>query len=159
MYGQDRLLGLIKSEPSDHYHDPDSPFVLGGLFLDQTVPPSFVSLVSCKTSGCFSSGSKTLRLVKRRRGRCGFLSVSLSMKGNGGEGYVGEPTESWGQNGNGKGGEEEEETVAFKEEEKKKVEEKELGAFNTTKHLSAGAVAAAVSRFCFLILLICLFMF
>lgn len=75
------------------------------------------------------------------------------MKGNG-EGYVGESTESWVQKGNSKGGEEEDEdeevedqTAAFKGE--KKVEEKELGAFNTTKHLFAGAVAAAVSRFCF----------
>lgn len=69
------------------------------------------------------------------------------MKGSG-EGYVRESTESWGQNGNSKGDEEEEDedgeveeqTVAFKGE--KKVEENELGAYNTYKHLFAGAAAA-----------------
>ncbi|GAY59543.1 hypothetical protein CUMW_195270 [Citrus unshiu] len=152
MHGQDHSLSfnlaahLIKSEPpSDHRH---RPFAFGGLFLDQTtaLPPSFVSLINTH-----SLGNQTLRFVHQRRRGCGFLSVSLSMKGSG-EGYVGESTESWGQNGNSKGGEEEddeeveEQMVAFKGG--KKVEEKQLGAYNTTKHLFAGAVAAAVSRTC-----------
>lgn len=158
MYGQNHFFSfnlathLIKSETlSDDHH----PFALGGLFLDQTAvpPPSFVSLIKAQTF-C----DETLRFAQRRRGvggrgGCGFLSVSLSMKGSG-EGYVGESRESWGQNGNNKSGEEvenevDEQVTVASQEEKKKVEEKELGAFNTTKHLFAGAIAAAVSRFDF----------
>ncbi|KAH9718689.1 UDP-N-acetylglucosamine transporter ROCK1 [Citrus sinensis] len=148
MYGQhhslsfNRAARLVKSElPSDHCH---RPFAFGGLFLGQTTAlrPSFVSLINTH-----SLGNQTLRFVRQRSRGCGFLSVSLSMKGSG-EGYVRESTESWGQNGNSKGDEEEEDedgeveeqTVAFKGE--KKVEENELGAYNTYKHLFAGAAAA-----------------
>ncbi|KAK3225923.1 hypothetical protein Dsin_005785 [Dipteronia sinensis] len=124
----------IKSQPS------------GGLFLERTVPPSFVSLVFTNSSS--SPAKKTLRFVRRRGG---FLSVSLSIK-EGSEGYVGESRETWGQNendNNNKTGREEEEdeneqeTVSFEVE---KVRQKESGAFNTTKHLFAGAISAAVSR-------------
>ncbi|KAI9165545.1 hypothetical protein LWI28_016053 [Acer negundo] len=139
MHRQDlSFTDLIKSHPSS------------GLFLEQTVPPSFVSLIFTKNNDSSSSSpaKKTLRFVGRRGG---FLSVSLSIK-EGSEGYVGESRESWGQNGNNNNKtsreEEEEEndeqeTVSFKVE---NVREKESGAFNTTKHLFAGAISAAVSR-------------
>ncbi|KAK2655755.1 hypothetical protein Ddye_008807 [Dipteronia dyeriana] len=123
---------LIKSEPS------------GGLFLERTVPPSFVSLIFTDSSS--SPANNTLRFVRRRGG---FLSVSLSIK-EGSEGYVGESRETWGSNGNDNNNktsreeeENEQETVSFRVE---KVREKESGAFNTTKHLFAGAISAAVSR-------------
>ncbi|KAK0591056.1 hypothetical protein LWI29_035015 [Acer saccharum] len=139
MHRQDlSFTDLIKSHPS------------GGLFLERTVPPSFVSLIFTKNNDSSSSSpaSKTLRFVRRRGG---FLSVSLSIK-EGSEGYVGESRESWGQNGNDNNNKtsreeeeknDEQETVSFKVE---KVREKESGAFNTTKHLFAGAISAAVSR-------------
>ncbi|KAH7565727.1 hypothetical protein ACOSP7_021758 [Xanthoceras sorbifolium] len=145
MHQQDRsFTDLIKSHPS------------GGLFLERTVPPSFVSLILTKNGSSSSSSlnnnnNKTLRFVRRRR-RGFFLSVSLSIK-EGNEGYVGDSRESWGQDGNGDDAnnnrtsrEEEQdgqETVSFRVE---KVREKESGAFNTAKHLLAGAISAAVSR-------------
>ncbi|KAK4584037.1 hypothetical protein RGQ29_021964 [Quercus rubra] len=144
MHGPDRWLAhlLINSEPSD-------PCLgLGGLFLDRhTIPPSFVSL--------FDSGSRTIQTnaavrLRRRRFRGGFLSVSLSIKG-------GSDVEVMGQNGNHKSlvGEEEEEdhetaslSLCNKEEDevKVKVRGSSSGAFNVTKHLWSGAVAAMVSR-------------
>lgn len=151
MYGQNRWLGdMIKFEPSDR------PAVVGGLFLEQTDAPAFISLVLSEDK-CSFPASQSLRLVKRRRqgqGR-GFLSVSLSIKGGGQEqeGYVGESGENWGQNGNDASNtnlaaEAGNETTAVKEEkEEKKVTVKRSEALNTTNHLFAGAIAAAVSRF------------
>ncbi|KAJ0039516.1 hypothetical protein Pint_26567 [Pistacia integerrima] len=127
MYGQDRSLSF------------DS-LIKGQSFSDQASGGGG----GAGSSSGFGLG-KTVRLVKRRRGGGGFLSVSLSVKGSEGV-YVGESSESWGPNedGQSKGAETEleEETVTLKVEEK----EKDLGAFNTTKHLLAGAVSAAVSR-------------
>lgn len=144
MNGQDRSLSFGSLIKGQTFSDQTVPFFYGGLFLDdQRVPASFVSLIF-KNGDCGGSGfglSKTVRLVKRRQGGGGFLSVSLSVKGSEG-GYVGESSESWGQNGNG-------ECKSAEAEVHEKKKEKELGAFNTTKHLLAGAVAAAVSRFCF----------
>ncbi|TXG60666.1 hypothetical protein EZV62_015239 [Acer yangbiense] len=68
MHRQDlSFTDLIKSHPS------------GGLFLEWTVPPSFVSLIFTKNndSSLSSPANKTLRFVRRRGG---FLSVSLSIK-------------------------------------------------------------------------------
>ncbi|XP_050291119.1 probable mitochondrial adenine nucleotide transporter BTL3 [Quercus robur] len=144
MHGTDRWLThlLINSEPSD-------PCLgLGGLFLDRhTIPPSFVSL--------FDSGSRTIQTnaavrLRRKRFRGGFLSVGLSIKG-------GSDVEVMGQNGNNKSLVEEEEeedhetaslSLCNKEEDevKVKVRGSSSGAFNVTKHLWSGAVAAMVSR-------------
>lgn len=114
----------------------------GGLFLQQSLPPSFLSLISLDNTNV----NKTLRFVGRRRRGC-FLSVSLSIK-EGNEGYVGESREIWGQNGNAaricRQEEDDDQTASFQVE---NVREKESGAFNTAKHLFAGAIAAAVSRF------------
>ncbi|XVE83138.1 hypothetical protein DITRI_Ditri16bG0063400 [Diplodiscus trichospermus] len=158
MLGPDRCL-FIDSVRASQQLSLDRPLLLGGLFLnDQTLPSSFVSLISSKTQNCLvnkndnlclvsrllvgGTSSKTLRFVKPRRGggKGGwFLSVSLSRE----EGYVGESGESLGQNV-GKNLEEEE-VVVEEEVEKGKVK-KGSGALNTSKHLWAGAVAAMVSR-------------
>lgn len=113
---------------------------IGGLFLEPTVPSAFVpkrnspaALLSC------------VRGTRRRRVAGGrFLSVSLAV---GGEGHFRESGEVLGENGEKSGCEGE--TVAFEEEEKGVVVGRGGGggAFNTTKHLWAGAVAAMVSRF------------
>ncbi|KAL5556041.1 hypothetical protein UlMin_038277 [Ulmus minor] len=149
------LTHLIKSQPFDC-------FPLGGLFLDPTyvVPPSFVSLISSKTllDPCLVTSSsprrrrKTLR-IEGLRGGNGFLSVSLSIKREGGDGdgnggYVGESGEVLGQNGNEclaaeavAGYEEGESEVVVR-----RSKEKGSGAMNMTNHLWAGAVSAMVSR-------------
>ncbi|XP_065876388.1 probable mitochondrial adenine nucleotide transporter BTL3 [Euphorbia lathyris] len=148
MYGHDLFFPSLlnsDSEPSDHNFFP------GGLFLHcETICPSFVSFISSQTkfhaSSCFTS--TTLRLDDRRpqrknRYKTGlFLSVSLSIKGNEEEeGCVGE------LRGNG----EETKLVqdnaeVFATEEKIKVHKSGSAAFNTTKHLWAGAFSAMVSR-------------
>ncbi|XP_059624261.1 probable mitochondrial adenine nucleotide transporter BTL3 [Cornus florida] len=136
-----------------------SCFVKGGLFLESDVPSSFVSflLTNNSSSGSVSRSFSCSRRARRRaiglegfrRGRGGgggFLSVSLSIKGSGdGEGLVRESSEILGQNGDKSG---EEETVVFEEEKKQRKAGLQGGraAFNTTKHLWAGAVAAMVSR-------------
>ncbi|PON47677.1 Mitochondrial carrier protein [Parasponia andersonii] len=150
---------LINSQPSD-------PFFLGGLFIDPaySVPPSFLSFISSKTrldsdpgsgpgSCSYRSRRKTVRFEGLRSGSCGFLSVSLSIKGseegNGDEGYVRESREVLGQSGNGSS-EEEAVAVVYEKGENETVQErvrkKGSGALNMTKHLWAGAVAAMVSR-------------
>ncbi|XP_062099584.1 probable mitochondrial adenine nucleotide transporter BTL3 [Humulus lupulus] len=159
------LAHLINSHPSDC-------FFPGGLFIDPaySLPPSVVSFISSKTRldldpgldsisvSCTYQGRrrKTLRFEGLRvGGSCGFLSVSLSLKKseedrNGDEGYARESTEVLGQNGNRNGISEVEEAVVVYEhgenETVQRVKEKGSGAFNTTKHLWAGAVAAMVSR-------------
>ncbi|KAK4749392.1 hypothetical protein SAY87_026841 [Trapa incisa] len=126
-----RLDGLIKSEPSDPY------FVPGGLFLDDSLPcsSSFVAVVSGKTrtgprlsAGCCKHPSFGPVRVRERFRNVGFLSVSLSVKGN---------EESCLQDGHNV----KVEVVVVEEEDGRKS-----GALNTTKHLWAGAVAAMVSR-------------
>ncbi|XP_022132838.1 probable mitochondrial adenine nucleotide transporter BTL3 [Momordica charantia] len=145
---------LIKSDPSD-------AIFLGGLFLEDNLPPSFISLISSKCSSGSASFSpshsrrKALNFqILCRRGRgisdgggCGFLSVSLSANGSGENGeYIQDSDEYLGQNGN-KGSVEK--AIQHDEEEEERDQKAVLGgsgAMNTTKHLWAGAVAAMVSR-------------
>ncbi|CAN1344141.1 Probable mitochondrial adenine nucleotide transporter BTL3 [Linum perenne] len=152
MYGGQDLIfpNLIKLQCSDlSSSSSSSSYLVGGIFLDSdTVFPSFFSLKPSKSDSSHYSGlSRSLRLEaddrrrqqpRRRLGRNGgvaFLSVSLSIK---------------------PGDEEDEESVgtflATELEKGKKnnnaIAERKPGsaAFNTTKHLWAGAVAAMVSR-------------
>ncbi|KAG9451521.1 hypothetical protein H6P81_011486 [Aristolochia fimbriata] len=122
------------------------PVFVGGLFLESSVPPSFLASVGIRNSTVSLPDSCRRRAVDLRvlRGvNGGFLSISLSIKGN--EGFVQASSQLLGQN-------------EEKHEEKSVVEEEEVvgkkllyqqpsaGAMNTTKHLWAGAVAAMVSR-------------
>lgn len=139
-----RLDGLIKSEPSDPC------FVPGGLFLDDSLPcsSSFVAVVSGKSRtgpklavGCCKNASfGAIRATEGFRNG-GFLSVSLSIKGNE-DGCFRESAKVLGSNGESVKLE-----VVVVEEEKEK-DGRQSAALNTTKHLWAGAVAAMVSRFC-----------
>lgn len=143
-------------------------FMGGGLFLESSVPASFVSLVCPKdssgSSSCLIGVSCGGKRRSRRRGINGgggdevvfirgggaaagrFLSVTLStVKVGVGEG-IGEILGHNGENSDGS------ESVAIKEvekenEEKAKVHGRKGKALNTAKHLWAGAVAAMVSRF------------
>ncbi|XP_027074548.2 probable mitochondrial adenine nucleotide transporter BTL3 [Coffea arabica] len=136
-------------------------FIGGGLFLEPSIPSSFVSLVNPNNSsnslslvGVSCSGDRRSRRRSRRRGivACGgsgsgrFLSVTLSTVkgGEGGEGIGEVLLQDAGKSV-------ECETPAFEEGEKKKegeskVREVKGKALNTVKHLWAGAVAAMVSR-------------
>ncbi|KAF8411462.1 hypothetical protein HHK36_004013 [Tetracentron sinense] len=128
-------------------------FVGGGLFLESTVPVSFVSLISSKDSSIGVSSSYSLscreqvfwgsRREKRRSNAVadGFLSVSLSIKESG-DGFVPDSAGFLGQNGEKSS----EEMVAYEECKKQKVKLRGAGAMSTAKHLWAGAVAAMVSR-------------
>ncbi|CAI9780926.1 unnamed protein product [Fraxinus pennsylvanica] len=128
----------------------------GGLFLEESVPASFVSLVSSSKSISVAVSCCRRRGRSRRRGRLigegGFLSVTLSSIKDGEEfgaeesvsgGDVGKIEEKSGESENGN----ESETVAFKDvvNEKKGRLHKGGGTLNTAKHLWAGAVAAMVS--------------
>ncbi|KAF8404598.1 hypothetical protein HHK36_009485 [Tetracentron sinense] len=136
-------------------------FAGGGLFLESTVPASFVSLIpsssssigvsSSFSSSCCSCSSLSCRIPvvfgispqeKRYLGAVSgsFLSVSLSIKGN--DGFVRDSTGFLAQDGEKNS----EEAVAFEEGKEQKVNSRGAGAMNTTKHLWAGAVAAMVSR-------------
>lgn len=140
-------------------------FINGGLFLGQSVPSSFISSLQNDNSSSIdfstSISCSTRPRTRRRQGgneifRCGtersggFLSVSLSVKGSA-EGFVQDSGEILGQNGDKNV---EDETAAFDVlvkhqhlQEKKKVKLRGGGgAFNTTKHLWAGAISAMVSR-------------
>lgn len=121
-------------------------FVTGGLFLESgSVPSSIASFVSLHATGSIVSisCSSSRRRTRRRRGGGGFLSVTLSIKdgSSGGEGFVGESSVILG----GENENENENAQKRLEEEEIKVQ-KQGGAFNTTKHLWAGAIAAMVSR-------------
>lgn len=136
--------------------DPN-PFLLygvgGGLFLEPSVPASFISSISAGGASsaalpklCASvsaRGGKARNPVvfgffRQEKGSCnGFLSVSLSIKGS--EGLVRESEGLLSQNG--------EKTLEEEEEkEKGRFRGAGAGAMNTTKHLWSGAVAAMVSR-------------
>lgn len=150
-------------------HDFDlylDDFIGGGLFLEPSVPASFVTLASpsnfrkCScVIGVSRGGRRRRRWVVDGGGRGGrFLSVTLSaVKGAEGEG-IGEIL--------GPNGEKslQGENVALVEaekgekKEKPKVREQKMKALNMIKHLWAGAVAAMVSRFSFFYcpLLLCL---
>lgn len=114
----------------------------GGLFLEDSAPRSFVSLIG-KQSLC-SWENRRRGLVLEVRGTGGrFLSVTVSINGGGNEGF---------QEDSGETAAESEMPVCrrqvekVEEEEEKKVLSGGGAALNTTKHLWAGAVAAAVSR-------------
>ncbi|KAI4321132.1 hypothetical protein MLD38_034553 [Melastoma candidum] len=150
---QGQGLGLrIRISPGE----PSEPaFVPGGLFLDDALPSCFARSVffpgrgdrgnpvlKCRSKG-ISLGVGLARGRKGFRGDLGFLSVSLSVKGNEGVDWCSAGSaEVLGEDG-------EKETVDVAEE---KVEVKKVkgssGAMNMTKHLWAGAVAAIVSRTC-----------
>lgn len=142
--------------------DPDSVlFANGGLFLEPTIPSSFVHLISLRSSSTGVSSSFDCSSVHRRKqvvlGGCrrerrvpeafggGFLSVSLRS-----DGFAQESTGCLVRNGD-KGSEE---AARFQGgnvvvEEGEKQDEVRVGgtsAMNTTKHLWAGALAAMVSR-------------
>lgn len=139
---------------------------IGGLFLEESAPASFVSLIYpeknslCATVSCSSARSRRRGLIgsgRRRRG--GFLSVTLSSTndcGAGGEGSPGDELSVSSVLGNvaekrvESENEGESETLSLKEvvgEEKSGVlREGGGGTLNTAKHLWAGAVAAMVSR-------------
>ncbi|VVB18072.1 unnamed protein product [Arabis nemorensis] len=150
MRGLDRWIAdAIRSEPLGN-----NGLILGGLFLDESVPcssVSFVHLKNCSINSCRFVGKSNFLKFRRRKGTREplFLSVSLSIK----ESSNGEEEEGEGYNGqNGYkslpvkdsvligGGQEAMEKVT--------VKENGSGALNTTKHLWAGAFAAMVSRTC-----------
>ncbi|KAL8475103.1 hypothetical protein ACS0TY_030762 [Phlomoides rotata] len=135
---------------------------IGGLFLEESAPASFVSLISPKnsvraTDGCSYRRIRRRRLVGERR-RGGFLSVTLSSinDSGGGHGRYGEELSSSSVLGN----EEEKNVESENEGESNMLSLQEVvleeksgvlrrrggGTFNTAKHLWAGAVAAMVSR-------------
>ncbi|KAK4430570.1 putative mitochondrial adenine nucleotide transporter BTL3 [Sesamum alatum] len=138
--------------------------LIGGLFLEESAPASFVALISPKNNSfsatvcCSSRRSGRRGLVGGRR-RGGFSSVTLSSVNDDGGGVggsygeelsvssvLGNVGEKIGESEN----EGERERVAFKEV----VREGKSGVLkgggggtlNTAKHLWAGAVAAMVSR-------------
>lgn len=144
--------------------DPSSLFPGGGLFLDSSVPSSFVSSIPIRSSSLSISNSSSssvsvrcgkavvLGCIGRRKGLGGgFLSVSLSIKGD--DGLVRDPDGFLRQNGDNRDKDKEkgseEEVFGGKEEEKGKLRGAGAGAMNTTKHLWSGAVAAMISRFDF----------
>ncbi|KAL4579750.1 hypothetical protein LXL04_015915 [Taraxacum kok-saghyz] len=116
-------------------------FVNGGLFLESgSVPSSIASFISLQNTSSIAPISCSSRRWRsgRRRGRVGFLSVTLSVKdGSNGEGFAGESSLILGT-------EVEDGQKGLKQKEVKV--KKQGGALNTTKHLWAGAVAAMVSR-------------
>uniref|UniRef100_A0A1J3CZ94 Putative mitochondrial adenine nucleotide transporter BTL3 n=1 Tax=Noccaea caerulescens TaxID=107243 RepID=A0A1J3CZ94_NOCCA len=151
MRGLDRWIAdAIRSEPLDHNGQ-----ILGGLFLDESVPSSSVSFVpskDCSVNSCQFVRKSSILKFRRRNGTREplFSSVSLSINESNGEEEEGEGYT--GQNGYkslpakdsvliGGGGLESTEKISVKKE-------NGSGALNTTKHLWAGAFAAMVSRTC-----------
>ncbi|KAJ8619178.1 hypothetical protein MRB53_015364 [Persea americana] len=141
-------------------------FPRGGLFLEASAPSySLVSSILIGSSSvsiskssspsssfsCFSDSvpcrkGVVLGLIGRGKGiGGGFLSVSLSIKGN--DGLVGDQDGFLGRNGEAvekeKGSEE---VFDGKVEEEGRLRGAGAGAMNTSKHLWSGAVAAMVSR-------------
>ncbi|CAI0420245.1 unnamed protein product [Linum tenue] len=163
MYGgQDLIFPTLAQHHHSDYSSSSSSsssILVGGIFLDrETVLPSFFSLKPNQPGSSRCSGlSRNLRLEvdgrlpshrqrrRRQRGRdaLAFLSVSLSIK-QGDEEFVGER-----QEGVGTFLAAETEKGVDNEKNKNKkgvVRNSGSAAFNTTKHLWAGAVAAMVSR-------------
>lgn len=144
--------------PCDDSSNSIGVFNGGGLFLEDSLPASFVSSITNRR--CSASSLNTVSCAARsdrgrwigvgicRRGTGGmFLSVTLSVRG--GNGGVGEDSneilERSGENDVAS------EAEALREIENEKVEKPGVRsgsqqALNVTKHLWAGAVAAMVSR-------------
>ncbi|OMO94322.1 Mitochondrial carrier protein [Corchorus olitorius] len=127
-------------------HQPCLPFpsnsnllVPGGLFIEPSIPSSFLDFISPFKDP--SASKRAVRFSRRQKPEAVpvkdlfFLSVSLSNNG-----LVSEPKEFLLQNGVKKKSNEE---VAVP---RSKVRVTRRGAVNTTKHLWAGAIAAMVSR-------------
>ncbi|KAF6140603.1 hypothetical protein GIB67_013896 [Kingdonia uniflora] len=128
------MLG-IESWFRDSISNDDAFELPGGLFLESSVPVSFVKVISSKSSGGYVGVSRARGCLSKPGGK--FLSISLSNKGSESEGYFQEES----------GGVVVENGKSSKEVEKKKGKlQGAVGAMNTTKHLWAGAVAAMVSR-------------
>ncbi|XP_057807107.1 probable mitochondrial adenine nucleotide transporter BTL3 isoform X2 [Salvia miltiorrhiza] len=135
---------------------------IGGLFLEESPPASFVSLISPKKNAVAAAAGCSYRRSRRRgldggRSRSrGFISVTLSSingDGGGGRGSCDEELSvssvlgNVGEKSVESENEDESEVLVLKEVVR---EEKSTsgggGTFNTAKHLWAGAVAAMVSR-------------
>lgn len=137
---------------------------ISGLFLEESAPALFVSLISPKknsiaaAAGCSHRRSRRRGLGGCRRRSRGFISLTLSSingdGGGGGRGRCGEELSvssvlgNVGEKNVESENEDEKEVLVLKEVVR---EEKNGGSgggtFNTAKHLWAGAVAAMVSRF------------
>ncbi|XP_047316883.1 probable mitochondrial adenine nucleotide transporter BTL3 [Impatiens glandulifera] len=134
----------------------------GGLFLDSTLPSSFISFVPrkvCSSADATGISHPSLSCSLKLRGYGvkwngrssgnGFLSVSLSIKGNG-QGHAEEQDEVLGGAKVSDGNRDDEIVlVDVKKEEDSGLRQPGAGkgtVFNTTKHLWAGAIAAMVSR-------------
>lgn len=130
-----------------------SLFVSGGLFLEHTIPSSFINSISSRSSSVGLPGwvSSCIRGRKpvvfgafRPEKNVGFLTVSLKS-----DGFVRESKVYMVQNG--QEGSEKSSTlkaadVVVEQGKKPKLKLRGGYAMNTTKHLWAGAVAAMVSR-------------
>jgi solute carrier family 25 phosphate transporter 23/24/25/41 len=123
------------------FFNPSFDFGTGGLFLEPTIPDSFVRFISCRIPPTASSESNLHRRQRRRVPSVGcFLSVSLPSNTN----LPVDPKPYVLQDG---------EHVSDKETAldgvvlHTKVRARERGAVNTTKHLWAGAISAMVSRY------------
>lgn len=114
----------------------------GGLFREDSAPRSFVSLIG--NQKLCSSENRRRGIGFEVRGGTGgrFLSVTVSINGGGNEGF---------EEDSGEKAAEGEMPLCRRQvekvEEEKKVRSGGEAALNTTKHLWAGAVAAAVSRY------------
>ncbi|XP_042042527.1 probable mitochondrial adenine nucleotide transporter BTL3 [Salvia splendens] len=152
----------FRSSLSLHGDLRSNNFRIGGLFLEESPPPSFVSLISPKSAaataaaGCSCRRSRRRGLDGGRRSGRGFISVTLSsIDGDGGGGRescggglsVSSVLGNVGEKNVESENEDEDEVLVLKEvvgEEKKS--RGGGGTFNTARHLWAGAVAAMVSR-------------
>ncbi|KAH6796637.1 Mitochondrial substrate carrier family protein [Perilla frutescens var. hirtella] len=138
-----------------------SNLLVGGLFLEESAPASFVSLISPKKNAVAAAVGCSYRRIRRRgldvgrRRKRGFISVTLSSingDGGGGQGSYGEALSVSSVLGNvgEKNVESENEgdndVLVLKEVARVEKHRGGGGTFNTAKHLWAGAVAAMVSR-------------
>ncbi|KAI3757362.1 hypothetical protein L6452_04898 [Arctium lappa] len=147
-----RMSGSIPIEPPTSTSGcsiSNGNFITGGLFLDNNTLSHYLTDVvspNNNTHHCSTRRTPGIGVFRRKNGVLGggFLSVSLSVKGNG-DGIDRNSTTQFmaaAVVGGGGGG-------VVVEEKKKKVDKRLRGkpaAMNTTKHLWAGAVAAMVSR-------------
>ena len=153
--------------PHEQTHSPIlSNFSCGGLFLEPTVPETFIRLISSRippsTASCSVSSTYTSQKpvvckgFRRNSGTVGGWFLSASLRGGK---FVAEVKLDEVQNGD-----ESSEKVdscgdtVFEEGKSKKIRVRGGNAMNTTKHLWAGAIAAMVSRYITFVfnLMICL---